>query len=226
VAIGRAIIRNPRVFLFDEPLSNLDAALRVQMRLEIARLHQRLGATMVYVTHDQVEAMTLADKIVVLNDGRIEQVGSPIELYNAPANRFVAQFIGSPRMNFFPAELSASHARRELILGAARIVLGDQIRAVAGEPITVGVRPEHLAIGNDAPTLFEAEIAVVERLGSETIVYLDTPGSAEPIAIKVAATRDLRLGERVPVTVTDGVIHLFNADGGGIGRASTVQPRG
>jgi len=222
VAIGRAIIRNPRVFLFDEPLSNLDAALRVQMRLEIARLHRRLGATMVYVTHDQVEAMTLADKIVVLNAGRIEQIGSPIELYNAPANRFVAQFIGSPRMNFFPAEFSASQQPRELILGAARFAVGDPVRATrAGEPIEAGVRPEHLAIGIDSPPLFEAEIAIVERLGSETIVYLDAPGSAEPVAIKVTASCGLRPGERVPVTLADGVIHLFDAAGGdGIGRVN------
>ncbi|MBP1843122.1 multiple sugar transport system ATP-binding protein [Rhizobium petrolearium] len=150
VAIGRAIVREPKLFLFDEPLSNLDAALRVQTRLEIAGLHRRLKATMIYVTHDQVEAMTLADKIVVLNAGAIEQVGSPMELYNKPANIFVAGFIGSPQMNFIPAEK-----------------LGD-----AGAK-TIGIRPEHIALSRESGD-WKGKVVHVEHLGADTIVYLET----------------------------------------------------
>ncbi|MET3855308.1 MULTISPECIES: ATP-binding cassette domain-containing protein [unclassified Rhizobium] len=150
VAIGRAIVREPELFLFDEPLSNLDAALRVQTRLEIAKLHRQLKATMIYVTHDQVEAMTLADKIVVLNAGAIEQVGSPMELYNRPANTFVAGFIGSPMMNFIAADK-----------------LGD------GQAKTVGIRPEHLTLSRDSGT-WKAKIVHVEHLGADTIVYLES----------------------------------------------------
>ncbi|MEQ1408489.1 ABC transporter ATP-binding protein [Neorhizobium sp. Rsf11] len=150
VAIGRAIVREPKLFLFDEPLSNLDAALRVQTRLEIAGLHRRLKATMIYVTHDQVEAMTLADKIVVLNAGAIEQVGSPMELYNKPANIFVAGFIGSPQMNFIPAEK-----------------LGD-----AGAK-TIGIRPEHIALSRENGD-WKGKVIHVEHLGADTIVYLET----------------------------------------------------
>ena len=150
VAIGRAIVREPELFLFDEPLSNLDAALRVQTRLEIARLHRSLKATMIYVTHDQVEAMTLADKIVVLNSGAIEQIGSPMELYNRPANTFVAGFIGSPQMNFIPAErLGQSGAK------------------------TVGIRPEHITLSRDQGT-WAAKVIHVEHLGADTIIYLES----------------------------------------------------
>jgi multiple sugar transport system ATP-binding protein len=150
VAIGRAIVREPKLFLFDEPLSNLDAALRVQTRLEIAGLHRRLKATMIYVTHDQVEAMTLADKIVVLNAGAIEQIGSPMELYNKPANTFVAGFIGSPQMNFIAAEkLGASDAK------------------------TIGIRPEHIALARESGD-WKGKVIHVEHLGADTIVYLET----------------------------------------------------
>jgi multiple sugar transport system ATP-binding protein len=150
VAIGRAIVREPKLFLFDEPLSNLDAALRVQTRLEIAGLHRRLKATMIYVTHDQVEAMTLADKIVVLNAGAIEQIGSPMELYNRPANIFVAGFIGSPQMNLIPAEkLGQSGAK------------------------TIGVRPEHIALSREDGA-WKGRVIHVEHLGADTIVYLET----------------------------------------------------
>ena len=150
VAIGRAIVREPALFLFDEPLSNLDAALRVQTRLEIARLHRSLKATMIYVTHDQVEAMTLADKIVVLNAGAIEQVGSPMELYNRPENTFVAGFIGSPMMNFIP---------------------GDKVSDAAAK--TVGVRPEHLTLSREQGT-WRAKVVHVEHLGADTIIYLES----------------------------------------------------
>ena len=154
VAIGRAIVREPKLFLFDEPLSNLDAALRVQTRLEIAGLHRRLKATMIYVTHDQVEAMTLADKIVVLNAGAIEQIGSPMDLYNRPANIFVAGFIGSPQMNFIPAEK-----------------LGDA--EAQGDVKTIGIRPEHIALSREGGD-WKGKVIHVEHLGADTIVYLET----------------------------------------------------
>jgi ABC-type sugar transport system ATPase subunit len=217
VAIGRAIIRKPGVFLFDEPLSNLDAALRVQMRLEIARLHARLGATMVYVTHDQVEAMTLADRIVVLNAGRVEQVGTPIELYNEPANRFVAQFIGSPRMNFLSGAIETSIRGRELAIGGARLRLPETVAAGADASVGVGLRPEDLTIGGDA-FLFEASVGVLERLGSETIAYLDVAGYDEPIAVKVAPAGEPKTGTRVPVSLAAGVAHVFDKGGKTIGR--------
>jgi multiple sugar transport system ATP-binding protein len=156
VAIGRAIVRDPKVFLFDEPLSNLDAALRAQMRIELSDLHRKLGATMIYVTHDQVEAMTMADKIVVLNAGRIEQVGSPMELYNAPVSPFVAGFIGSPKMNLYDG-----HA--------------------AGEDCaTYGIRPEHLRLTTDAPR-WTGTVRHVERLGADTVVYLAVAGLGEMV---------------------------------------------
>jgi ABC-type sugar transport system ATPase subunit len=156
VAIGRAIVRDPKVFLFDEPLSNLDAALRAQMRIELSDLHRKLGATMIYVTHDQVEAMTMADKIVVLNGGRIEQVGSPMDLYNAPVSPFVAGFIGSPKMNLYPGD-------------------------AAGERCgTYGIRPEHLRLTNDTPR-WTGTVRHVERLGADTVIYLDVPGLGEMV---------------------------------------------
>ena len=169
VAIGRAIVRDPEVFLFDEPLSNLDAALRVQTRLEIARLHERLQTTMIYVTHDQVEAMTLADKIVVLRDGRIEQVGSPIDLYERPANAFVAQFIGSPKMNFFaPGDLSNNAAK----------VLGREL--ASGHQ--VGLRPEHMTVTDPAKAVVEGRLELIENLGEYALVHLVSPTGVEFIA--------------------------------------------
>jgi ABC-type sugar transport system ATPase subunit len=157
VAIGRAIVRDPKVFLFDEPLSNLDAALRAQMRIELSDLHRKLGATMIYVTHDQVEAMTMADKIVVLNGGQIEQVGSPMELYNAPVSPFVAGFIGSPKMNLYE--------------GAAAAAMGCK---------TYGIRPEHLRPTTDAPQ-WTGTVRHVERLGADTVIYLDVPGVGDMV---------------------------------------------
>ncbi|WP_434617538.1 ABC transporter ATP-binding protein [Tabrizicola sp. M-4] len=156
VAIGRAIVRDPQVFLFDEPLSNLDAALRSQMRIELSDLHRKLGATMIYVTHDQVEAMTMADKIVVLNAGRVEQVGTPMELYNAPVSPFVAGFIGSPKMNLYDGALAGEDCR------------------------TYGIRPEHLRITEDKPR-WTGTVRHVERLGADTIVYLDVPRLGEMV---------------------------------------------
>ncbi|POA97955.1 sugar ABC transporter ATP-binding protein [Chromobacterium sinusclupearum] len=183
VAIGRAIVRKPGVFLFDEPLSNLDAALRVQMRIELARLHQELGSTMIYVTHDQVEAMTLGHRIAVFNAGRIEQVGSPLELYNQPANRFVAGFLGSPKMNFIPAR-ALQHTPSGLQLqlpGDYRLTL-PLSDAGSGE-LALGVRAEHLLF---AETGLPVTVQLVEHLGDQQIVYLRVEGAEEPIALKLS----------------------------------------
>ena len=220
VAIGRAIIRKPDVFLFDEPLSNLDAELRVQMRLEIARLHSQLGATMVYVTHDQVEAMTLANRIVVLNAGRIEQVGTPMDLYKAPANRFVAQFIGSPKMNFFTSRVSVKDGVGSFLLGATLLRLPDQGKAQSGDEITLGIRPEALFIGDASNKLFDAEVMVVEHLGGENIAYLSVPSSTDLVSVKLASSVEPKVGDIVPVGMLDGTIHIFNKEGSVIGRTS------
>jgi len=200
VAIGRAIVRDPEVFLFDEPLSNLDAALRVQTRLEIARLHERLKTTMIYVTHDQVEAMTLADKIVVLRDGRIEQVGTPIDLYERPENAFVAQFIGSPKMNFFSAtDLTAS--------GAA--ILGRDISAA----MQVGLRPEHLFITEQANAVVEGSLELVENLGEYALVHLLTASNAEFIA-KTEKPPQVAKGASVSFGVKPELAHFFDSASG------------
>jgi multiple sugar transport system ATP-binding protein/alpha-glucoside transport system ATP-binding protein len=200
VAIGRAIVRDPEVFLFDEPLSNLDAALRVQTRLEIARLHERLGNTMIYVTHDQVEAMTLADKIVVLRDGRIEQVGAPIELYDRPANAFVAQFIGSPKMNFFDAaDLSAT----------AKDVLG---RDLASDQ-QVGLRPEHLVPVESGASVVQGKLELIENLGEYALVHLVTEGGVEFIA-KTEKPPSQAKGETISFTIKPELAHYFEKASG------------
>jgi len=196
VAIGRAIVRDPEVFLFDEPLSNLDASLRVQTRLEIARLHERLKSTMIYVTHDQVEAMTLADKIVVLRDGRVEQVGSPIELYERPANAFVAQFIGSPQMNFFVATDVGTGSR------PANFVDGD----------TLGIRPEHLIVSDAGSALVSGKLELVEQLGEYALVHLITPAGSEFIA-KMEKPPTEAHGETLHFTAIPERLHVFSAEG-------------
>jgi len=188
VAIGRAIVRKPQLFLFDEPLSNLDAGLRVQMRLEIGRLHKELGTTTIYVTHDQVEAMTLGQRIVVFNGGHIEQAGTPQELYNAPANMFVAGFLGSPRMNFIPAEVVAYGAAHVAVLlpgGAIVEVAALPGDAGRGDRVTLGVRPEHLQLREEAYNAAATGISHVEYLGDQSIVYASLPGLAEPLAVKL-----------------------------------------
>jgi multiple sugar transport system ATP-binding protein len=187
VAIGRAIVREPSLFLFDEPLSNLDAALRVGTRIEIAKLHRQLGATMIYVTHDQVEAMTLADRIVVFNGGKIEQVGRPMELYHTPANLFVAGFIGSPTMNF----LGSDYAAR---LGAT----------------TLGIRPEHLRIMGDGP--WQGEIIHIEYLGSDTMIYVEVPG-AGTLTVRVGEDVAHAIGDTIKLAPLDAKIHRFDAAG-------------
>lgn len=196
MAIGRAIVRNPKIFLFDEPLSNLDAALRVQMRLELARLHQELAATMIYVTHDQVEAMTLADKVVVLNGGRVEQVGSPLELYHHPANLFVAGFLGTPKMGFLRGHLSRNQGERcEVALECgARVGLPLCAGELAtGSPVTLGIRPEHLNIarpGHAFQGLLRVAADVSERLGSDSFCHVRADsGKCSPCACAAISHR-------------------------------------
>ena len=213
VAIGRSIIRDPRVFLFDEPLSNLDAALRVRMRLEIARLRDRLDATMVYVTHDQTEAMTLADRIVVFNHGRVEQIGAPVELYDAPANRFVAGFIGAPAMNFVEAVVESSDGGETRVrFGPVSLPLPDGSEMPPG-PVTFGVRPEHLCPASAAEADFNGRVEIVEKLGAESLVYLQTDLSADPITIRISPQRQVRPGDDLPVRVERERFHLFGAAG-------------
>ena len=195
VAIGRAITRDPRVFLFDEPLSNLDAALRVDTRLEIAALSERLpDTTMIYVTHDQVEAMTLADRIVVLNGGIVEQIGTPMELYERPASAFVAGFIGSPKMNFLTGPVAEAH-------GAA----------------TYGIRPEHIALSLDSGD-WTGRVVFTERLGSDTFVHVDVAGVG-PVNVRVEGRSDFAAGEQVHLTPDPSAIHLFDAKGRPVAQA-------
>ena len=205
VAIGRAIVREPKVFLFDEPLSNLDAALRVDMRMEFARLKDRLGTTMIYVTHDQVEAMTLADKIVVMNAGRIEQVGSPIDLYERPANRFVAGFIGSPKMNFLPATVSGG----DITLPGGRMHLAGTPDSLA----EVGVRPEHIRVGEEGDGVLTGRLEATEHLGSDTFAILAIEGAARPLMVRLPGERRLERGADVSVTFDAEHAYGFDAEG-------------
>ncbi|PRY72304.1 ABC transporter ATP-binding protein [Halomonas ventosae] len=212
VAIGRAIVRNPSIFLFDEPLSNLDAALRVQMRIELARLHEALDATMIYVTHDQIEAMTMADKIVVLHDGEVEQVGSPMELYHHPRNRFVAGFIGSPKMNFLEVGLERMHAEGvgiRLPGGGTCSVPADGSELAADSALELGIRPEHLLLDDQGP--LEGEIQVLERLGGQTSLYVQMGESM----VTIMADGDVahRVHETVRFGFEPGRAHLFDARG-------------
>ena len=213
VAIGRSIIRDPQVFLFDEPLSNLDAALRVRMRLEIARLRDRLDATMVYVTHDQTEAMTLADRIVVLNHGRIEQVGPPEALYDAPANRFVAGFIGAPAMNFIPAAIEAGEGGEPQVRFGPVSLPAGRAHGVATGPVTLGVRPEHLYIASEDEADFRGRVEIVEKLGAEALAYLQTDFSAEPVTVKLAEHPALHPGDELPVRIARERFYLFAETG-------------
>jgi multiple sugar transport system ATP-binding protein len=221
VAIGRAIVRQPKVFLFDEPLSNLDAALRVQMRLELIRLHQRLDATMVYVTHDQVEAMTMADRIVVLNDGRVEQIGTPLELYRQPANRFVAGFIGSPKMNLIPVEPTASADGVEVRLADdCRLQLPLQADALNGSAATFGIRPEHfLEPGAEGPAdaRLRGEVLVVEHLGGETLMHVRVNDDLT-VAAKGSGESPVAVGDHVGLGIRARHCHLFGEDGEAIPR--------
>jgi multiple sugar transport system ATP-binding protein len=211
VAMGRAIVRDPKVFLFDEPLSNLDAKLRVAMRAEIKALHQRLKTTTVYVTHDQVEAMTMADRIVVMQDGRIEQIGTPLELYDHPDNLFVAQFIGSPAMNVVNGTLRRNGDGAYVeVEGGVRWPLAVS-RGVDAQPVAYGIRPEHLRLaGNDAPV--QAEVIVVEPSGAETELLVKAGPSQ--IIMTMHGRTGVKPGERVGLAVETGAVHLFHRDTG------------
>ena len=213
VAMGRAMAREPDILLFDEPLSNLDASLRVQMRNEIARLHDRLGSTMIYVTHDQVEAMTLADKIVVLNGGRVEQVGSPRELYERPTSRFVAGFLGSPRMNFLTARLHAPGETSLVdtpVLGMTSLPF-DSSNLAAEAPLSLGIRPEHVSL-KAAQGTAGVVVTGVEYLGSETYVHLET-GQDDPLICRCEVNAGWRVGDRVELQLDIDNLHLFDAEG-------------
>jgi multiple sugar transport system ATP-binding protein len=218
VAMGRAMAREPDILLFDEPLSNLDASLRVQMRNEIARLHARLGSTMIYVTHDQVEAMTLADKIVVLNGGRVEQVGSPRELYERPASRFVAGFLGSPRMNFLAARLHVPGKTSLVdtpVLGMTALPF-DSSNLAVDAPLSLGIRPEHVSL-KAAQGTAGVVVTGVEYLGSETYVHLDT-GQDEPLICRCEVNAGWQVGDQVELQLEFGNLHLFDADGTALSR--------
>ncbi len=243
VAIGRAITRRPEVFLFDEPLSNLDAELRVKMRLEFARLHDELKTTMIYVTHDQVEAMTLADKIVVLSAGRIEQVGSPATLYHSPANRFVAGFIGSPKMNFLSGDIASIDADGLTVrlgsgaLQRASVAPGN---AQVGAPVTIGVRPEHVlvedsrvgtvgavgTVGSDrtsATPAIRARASVVESLGDVAYLYAESDDAPDGLIVRVPPLSTLARHAPLSLTARDEHVHVFGADGQAFVRLPSVH---
>ncbi|MFL6659532.1 MAG: ABC transporter ATP-binding protein [Massilia sp.] len=217
VAIGRAIVRTPEVFLFDEPLSNLDASLRVQMRVELSRLHRELKSTMIYVTHDQVEAMTLGQRIVVINGGRIEQVGTPQQLYQHPANLFVAGFLGAPKMNFMQGQIvsaSASGATVCLAGGASITVAVDASRATAGEAVTLGIRAEHMPLGAQGENAIDLLVGHVEYLGDQNVAYASLAGEAALVAVRQAADgTPLHPGMTVRATLPAQHCHLFDSAG-------------
>ncbi len=225
VAIGRAIVRKPKIFLFDEPLSNLDAELRAHTRLELARLHQQLAATMIYVTHDQVEAMTLANKVLIMNGGKVEQFGSPLSLYERPANRFVAGFIGSPRMNFLPVSLLHTQADGQIKLQLAqRELTGSdwqtgQFPAPGVAGLELGIRPEHLQVCAPEQADLAATVQLIERLGAESLVYLQS--EAGKLCLRLNGNAAYVSGENLHLKIPAAAMHLFMADG----RALTRQDK-
>jgi len=211
VAIGRAITRKPKVFLFDEPLSNLDAALRVQMRVELARLHDQLNATMVYVTHDQTEAMTLADDIVVLDEGIVSQKGTPMNLYNNPSNLFVAGFIGSPKMNFINCELlNSSDNKTEIkFFDSTKLIIPKNLKnGNNNHDFKIGIRPEHLLVNENGDASWEGKVFVVEKLGSGTFLYLET--NNEPLVVEADGDSDIKVGDTIKVGFVASRCHLFD----------------
>jgi multiple sugar transport system ATP-binding protein len=217
VALGRAIVRHPQVFLFDEPLSNLDAKLRVQMRVELKKLHERLGTTAIYVTHDQVEAMTLGDRVVVMRDGWVQQVGDPMELYNEPANRFVAGFIGSPAMNFADVRITgangALYAEGDGIRLKVPGPLSNRLGPYAGKEVALGIRPEDMRVANDADPAemnLDAVVEVVERLGSE--ILLDVAVGRVTMVAAVEPTVGAKVHERLHLAVNPHRMHFFDSE--------------
>ena len=223
VAIGRAIVRQPSVFLFDEPLSNLDTALRVQMRYEFAKLHEQLKTTMVYVTHDQVEAMTLADRIVVLSAGKVEQVGAPMELYFHPCNQFVAGFIGSPQMNFLPVVVEQASAQHLLVRLADGSTIGcaiDGSASHAGQRLTLGLRPEHLTVARPEASgnLIPTEVNFVEALGGSTVAYCALPGQSTPATVQLDGLVRVHGGQGLRLQVDPALTYAFDESGAALRR--------
>ena len=214
VAMGRAIVRDPQVFLFDEPLSNLDAKLRTQMRVEIKRLQTRLGVTSLYVTHDQVEAMTLADRLMVMNAGVAEQVGTPMEVYHRPASTFVAGFIGSPAMNFLTGRISQAGDGVELP-GGETLAYARPLGS-AGQPVTVGIRPEHLTLDPTAPPGASIQVTaeLVEALGADTLVHCRVGAGDGALLARLPGNATVQTGDRMSLTVSPGELHLFDPDTG------------
>ncbi|USD67145.1 maltose/maltodextrin ABC transporter ATP-binding protein MalK [Vibrio sp. SCSIO 43136] len=216
VAIGRTLVSQPDVFLLDEPLSNLDAALRVQMRSQITKLQRQLGCTMIYVTHDQVEAMTMADKIVVLDAGFVSQVGKPLELYHYPENRFVAGFIGSPKMNFISVFIEAVEDERVMVQmsnGEAFWIPVDGSTVTKGDRMSLGIRPEHIIHVDDADGMIEGEIQVVEKLGNETQIYLNLEDADADVIYRAPDTLEVEPGEKYKIGIPAHRCHLFHSDG-------------
>ena len=213
VAMGRAIVREPSVFLFDEPLSNLDAKLRVQMRLEIKKLQANLKITSVYVTHDQVEAMTLGHRLLVLNDGFVEQLGTPIELYEKPATVFVGGFIGSPSMNFLPATVNAEGNAVEL-RGGDRLALAGEFSTYAKRPVTLGMRPEHLRVTGDGGGVTRYKVQVVEQLGADTLVHGHFGESGADLTVRLKGIVQMDEGDSLPLAIDAENMHLFDTDTG------------
>ena len=211
VAIGRAITRKPKVFLFDEPLSNLDAALRVQMRVELAKLHDQLNATMIYVTHDQTEAMTLANDIVVLDEGIVSQKGSPMELYNNPKNLFVGGFIGSPKMNFIKSKILSKSSNKTEVdipdLGKINIPKTSE-SSYEGDFVQIGIRPEHLLVNKDGDANWESKVLVVEKLGSGTFLYLEKNG--EMLVVQTDGDSKIKVGDNVKIGFDATRCHIFD----------------
>src|SRR5262245_24387475 len=215
VAMGRAIVRQPAVFLFDEPLSNIDAKLRVQMRTEIAKLHQRLGTTTIYVTHDQVEAMTLAERIVVMDHGVVQQVGKPLDVYRKPANLFVAGFIGTPAMNFFDVTVAVQDGGALLQGRGFAIPLPEPLRERAGEPgrpLVLGIRPEHLSEAKGSDQAIRAQVSVVEQLGPDVHAICEVAGQL--LTARLGPDTNARVGGTVELAVDTAALHLFDKQSG------------
>jgi sn-glycerol 3-phosphate transport system ATP-binding protein len=214
VAMGRCIVREPKVFLFDEPLSNLDAKLRVQMRLEIRKLHEDLKITSIYVTHDQVEAMTLGDRLVVMNEGVVEQIGTPLEVYDRPSTVFVAGFIGSPSMNFMPARLDADGRRVEFPGGESFQLPDEGLSAYKGQDVTLGIRPEHLIVTEKGAGLVDLKVDMIEALGADTLVhgYLGTDRTV--VTVRVPGVMKVVAADILPLTCEPERLHLFDPQSG------------
>ena len=214
VAMGRAIVRHPQVFLFDEPLSNLDAKLRTQMRGEIKRLQQRLATTLLYVTHDQVEAMTLADRLIVMNAGQAEQIGQPLELYQKPQTAFVAAFIGSPAMNLLTGTVGADGCSIELLHGVRLPLPAGKLPIQPGQPLTLGIRPESLRLGADGHTIGTLRLDLIEQLGADTLAHGQLGDDQTTLTVRFSSQQPVRLNEQLPLTVESEQLHLFDAVSG------------